>query len=179
MWNPLRQYSQHYTTTLALSSSLLTLSSANYDESSSHLEKIFLADPPLPFDNQAFSQVQALDPFIRRFGDCNAKTGKCALNTDWLSMFNCESRHRGCEERLHNPLSFDLCRLRDWDSDRHLDASSLGAKVDRLLDELHPLRVHHDHHYVQGTLAAFGRASHPLSLRRRFSTEFHTFPHQP
>jgi MFS family permease len=32
-----------------------------------------------------------LDPFIRRFGDCDAKTGKCALNTNWLSMFNCKS----------------------------------------------------------------------------------------
>ena len=69
MRNPFHRWSQHYTKTLFLSSSLLTLSSMNY-----------------AFDNQAFSQTLALQPFIDTFGVCTAKG--CALDNTWLSLFN-------------------------------------------------------------------------------------------
>ena len=74
MRNPFYGLSQHYTLVLGLSSSLLTLSSANY-----------------AFDNQGFSQTLAFDAFISQFGDCKASaTGAttCALDTTWLSLFN-------------------------------------------------------------------------------------------
>lgn len=91
MFNPLHRFSQHYTKTLFWSSSLLTLSSANFDESSFSL--CFVEEYELtillPFDTQAFSQCLALNQFIKVFGDCNAK-GTCALNNVWLSLFNSE-----------------------------------------------------------------------------------------
>ena len=78
--NPIKivqQIASHYTLMLFCTSSLLTLSSANF-----------------AFDNQAFAQTQAMNPFIRQFGNCaiNPKTHKetCRIPTYFTSLFNSE-----------------------------------------------------------------------------------------
>ena len=40
------------------------------------------------FDNQAFATTQAMDHFQRSFGEYNEATGKYALDSDWLALFN-------------------------------------------------------------------------------------------
>lgn len=60
----------NYTRQLALTGSLLALSSANYG-----------------FDNQGFGSTQAMDPFIREFGERQA-SGKFAIPPYFLSLLN-------------------------------------------------------------------------------------------
>jgi hypothetical protein len=40
------------------------------------------------FDNQAFATTQAMDAFTKHFGEYNEGTGKYALDSRWLSLFN-------------------------------------------------------------------------------------------
>ena len=40
------------------------------------------------FDNQAFATTQAMNHFVKQFGQYNAKTGKYALDSQWLALFN-------------------------------------------------------------------------------------------
>lgn len=63
--------SRYFNTRLALSCSLIALSSFNYG-----------------FDNQAFATTQAMNSFTKEFGKQNPKTGAYALEAYWLSLFN-------------------------------------------------------------------------------------------
>ncbi|KAH6673458.1 general substrate transporter [Halenospora varia] len=65
---PQRKY---FNQRLALSCSLIALSSFNYG-----------------FDNQAFATTQAMNAFTKQFGDYNAKKKTYALDPVWLSLFN-------------------------------------------------------------------------------------------
>ncbi|WWD00014.1 hypothetical protein V866_006922 [Kwoniella sp. B9012] len=67
----LERITKHYTVQLALCSGLLTLSSANY-----------------AFDNQGMAQTQAMNPFIRQFGEYNPKTKSYAIPAYFLSLMN-------------------------------------------------------------------------------------------
>lgn len=49
---------------------------------------IFLSTLNYGFDNQGFNTTEAMIPFKREFGYLNPKTGKYALETYWLSLFN-------------------------------------------------------------------------------------------
>lgn len=40
------------------------------------------------FDNQAFATTQAMNHFVKQFGHYNAASGKYALDSGWLSLFN-------------------------------------------------------------------------------------------
>ncbi|KAH7160676.1 general substrate transporter [Dactylonectria macrodidyma] len=40
------------------------------------------------FDNQAFATTQAMNHFAKQFGHFNEATGKYALGSDWLALFN-------------------------------------------------------------------------------------------
>jgi hypothetical protein len=62
---------KYFNRRLALSCSLIALSSFNY-----------------AFDNQGFAQTQAMDDFAKRFGVYDAKTKAWALDTQWKSYFN-------------------------------------------------------------------------------------------
>jgi SP family sugar:H+ symporter-like MFS transporter len=62
---------KYFNRQLALSCSLIALSSFNY-----------------AFDNQGYAQSQAMDAFTETFGEYNAAKGKYALNTQWLAFFN-------------------------------------------------------------------------------------------
>jgi SP family sugar:H+ symporter-like MFS transporter len=63
--------SRHFNKQLILSCTLIALSSFNY-----------------AFDNQGYATTQAMDAFIRQFGDYNPTTKKYALGVRWLSFFN-------------------------------------------------------------------------------------------
>lgn len=62
---------RHYTWRLLATSSLLTLSSANF-----------------AFDNQGFSQTQAMNAFINRFGHFDEEKGRIALTANFLAYSN-------------------------------------------------------------------------------------------
>ncbi|KAK9859455.1 Sugar/inositol transporter [Penicillium brevicompactum] len=62
---------KYFNRKLALSCSLIALSSFNY-----------------AFDNQGFAQTQAMDAFSRRFGVYDDKTKTWSLDTQWKSYFN-------------------------------------------------------------------------------------------
>ncbi|CAI7590145.1 unnamed protein product [Penicillium crustosum] len=62
---------KYFNKRLALSCSLIALSSFNY-----------------AFDNQGFAQTQAMDAFEKRFGVYDAKAKTWALDTQWKSYFN-------------------------------------------------------------------------------------------
>lgn len=62
---------KYFNQRLALSCSLIALSSFNYG-----------------FDNQAFATTQAMNAFTKQFGDYNAKKKTYALDPVWLSLFN-------------------------------------------------------------------------------------------
>jgi hypothetical protein len=49
-----------------------------------------LAYPSSGFDNQGFAQTQAMDPFIRQFGDYNPTTKTYAIPSWLLSLLNSE-----------------------------------------------------------------------------------------
>lgn len=51
-----------------------------------------LAYPSSGFDNQGFAQTQAMDPFIRQFGDYNASTKTYAIPSWLLSLLNSDYR---------------------------------------------------------------------------------------
>jgi SP family sugar:H+ symporter-like MFS transporter len=40
------------------------------------------------FDQQGYSNTQAMDSFVRQFGVLDGKTNKYKLETTWLSYFN-------------------------------------------------------------------------------------------
>ena len=62
---------RYFNKTLYLSVLLVAISTFNYG-----------------FDNQAFATTQAMEHFTKTFGDYNGRTGKYALNPDWLALFN-------------------------------------------------------------------------------------------
>ncbi|KAK4934884.1 hypothetical protein LTR10_023957 [Elasticomyces elasticus] len=62
---------RYFNTKLALSCSLIALSSFNYG-----------------FDNQGFATTQAMNAFAHEFGVYNTKTKAYALPPSWLSLFN-------------------------------------------------------------------------------------------
>lgn len=62
---------KYFNKRLALSCSLIALSSFNY-----------------AFDNQGFAQTQAMDAFEKTFGVYDAKAKTWALDTQWKSYFN-------------------------------------------------------------------------------------------
>ncbi|KAJ5616896.1 hypothetical protein N7537_002010 [Penicillium hordei] len=62
---------KYFNKRLALSCSLIALSSFNY-----------------AFDNQGFAQTQAMDAFEKKFGVYDAKAKTWALDTQWKSYFN-------------------------------------------------------------------------------------------
>ncbi|KAI1333068.1 sugar transporter [Xylariaceae sp. FL0255] len=69
-FNP-RYFTKYFTKRLALASGLVAISTLNY-----------------AFDQQAFNSTQAMVPFAQQFGKCSAKTGKCALETYYVSLLN-------------------------------------------------------------------------------------------
>jgi SP family sugar:H+ symporter-like MFS transporter len=62
---------KYFNQRLALSCSLIALSSFNY-----------------AFDNQGFAQTQAMDGFEKSFGVYDAKAESWVLDTQWKSYFN-------------------------------------------------------------------------------------------
>ncbi|CAK7204953.1 hypothetical protein SEUCBS139899_007715 [Sporothrix eucalyptigena] len=69
--HPFSHITKHLNSTLAKSFVIIFLSTLNYG-----------------FDNQGFGTCQAMTPFARQFGEYNEKTGKYALLTYWLSLFD-------------------------------------------------------------------------------------------
>ena len=77
----LKRITRHYNLQLALSSGLLTLSSCNY-----------------AFDNQGFSQTQAMQQFLSKFADTyDRSTKEYAFSTCFLSLYN--SKPEMCAQR--------------------------------------------------------------------------------
>ena len=65
-----KHFTKYFTKNLALACGLVSISTFNY-----------------AFDQQGFNSTQAMTPFSRQFGKCNAK-GKCTLDTYYLSLLN-------------------------------------------------------------------------------------------
>ena len=71
MKNSMFANARYFNRTLFLSVLLVAISTFNYG-----------------FDNQAFATTQAMEHFTKTFGDFDERTGKYALDPDWLALFN-------------------------------------------------------------------------------------------
>ncbi|KAJ6023663.1 sugar transporter [Penicillium herquei] len=68
---PLKSVSRHFNRRLALSFLVIAISTLNYG-----------------FDQNGYTVIQAMDPFINQFGDYDKSSGTYVLSPSWLSLFN-------------------------------------------------------------------------------------------
>ena len=123
--------------------------------------------PYTGFDQGGYSQIQAMNPFIKQFGGkCNAK-GVCTLDSEHLSLLNGESSQSPAwpmdlpaEVEIRLSLPRALC----WHPHGLDGIRSIRSKMDRLPHVSLGLDGSLDLHLVQDVWTDIGRPYHQLCL---------------